>query len=432
MLSRREMLTRGIAGCGALALANVWPQQARAEDTFPPGWLPIARLDDKPAWSDFRKIDDRIHLYLPPKVEAVRGVFICFVFHSADPRELARLWQFALVRVPWPFEYDLGHNDKRNGRYKLGHSVGNMAVLLRYLQAAAVETKHPELATVPLVGWLGQNGSHLCADLYRRAPERVLAWTDSFPNSLAKYPELTEKVPFAYAWEFTSKEEKERRAEREKLDTLKDQPTPAPDLRCRANTYGFPHGIYSKFNFFMAFLDRCIARRMPEEMPRPGQPVRLKPVVREQGWVGDFNEIGQWNAIPPFAEARGMVTPVWLPDRYAAWMWRSYHAAKPDLKLTAPVLEYSRRKGKWGGPECGLGYAGQVSAEKPLTFSVEGKGDYTKIEFHDGDSIVGTADKAPWQVQGVKLSRGLHALFAVGVSADGTRRASRPGFLIVD
>lgn len=360
-------------------------------------------------------------------------MFVCYVFHSADPRELARLWQFALVTVPWPFEYDLGYNDKRNGRYKLGHPVGDMAVLLRYLQAAAVETKHPELASVPLVGWLGQNGSHLCADLYRRAPQRVLAWADSFPKSLAKYPELTANVPFVYAWEFTSQDDKERRAEREtQLDALKDKQTPAADLRCRANTYGFPHGIYSKFNFFAAYLDRCIALRMPDEMPKAGQPVRLKPVVREKGWVGDFNEIGEWNAIAPFAEARAMVSPVWLPDCYAAWMWRSYHTAKPDIKLTKPVLEYGKRKGRPVGSERGLGYGGQVRAGEELSFAAETRNEYAKIEFHDGDRIVGTVDKAPWQVQGIKLNRGLHALFAVGVTARGTRRASRPGFLIVE
>jgi hypothetical protein len=409
------------------------PARATDKDEFPPGWLPLQRLDDKTAWADFRKIEDKVHLYLPPNVETVRGVFVCYVFHSGDPRELARLWQFALVTVPWPFEYDLGHNDKRNGRYKLGHPVGNMGLLLRYLDHAAKETKHPELAVAPLVGWLGQNGSHLCADLYQRAPERVIAWADSFANRLAKYPELTAKVPFAYAWEITAKDEKERRAEREeKLNALKGKPTPAPDLACRANTYGFPHGIYSKFNFFMAYLDRCIALRLPAEMPQPGRPTKLRPVVREDGWVGDYNAVGEWNAIAPFQEAKGMVAPVWLPDEYAAWMWRSYHSAKPDLRLTAPVIEYRRKDGKWGGPECGLSYGGQVKAGTPLRFAAETAGDYAKVEFHDGNRIVGTATKAPWQAEGVKLERGLHALFAVGVTVDGSRRASRPAFLIVE
>ncbi|HXG59861.1 MAG TPA: hypothetical protein VNO22_00670 [Planctomycetota bacterium] len=397
---------------------------------FPPGWLPVQKLDDRTSWAEFRKIADRIHLYLPPDVPAVRGVFVCFVFHSADPRELARLWRFALVTVPWPFEYDLGHNDKRNGRHTLGHPVGSMDLLLRYLVHAARDTRHPELATAPLVGWLGQNGSHLGHDLYRRAPDRVIAWTDSFPNRLAQVPELTRNVPFAYAWEFTPAEEKTRREEGDaRRAQVENRPTPPPDLSCRANTYGFPHGIYSKFNFFMGFLDRCIALRLPDELPPPGQPVRLRPVVRENGWAGDYNPVGSWNPIAPVREASGMIQPVWLPDEYAAWMWRSYHSARPDLRLTSPVVEY-RSRGH--GPDCGMGYGGQVPAGTPLRFAAEVKGTYTAVEFRDGHRLLGTAHGPPWQIEGIRLERGLHALFPVGVAPDGGRTAGRPGFLIVE
>jgi hypothetical protein len=240
-------------------------------------------------------------------------------------------------------------------------------------------------------------------------------------------------VPFAYAWEFTKREEQERVAARTAaLPGIADRHTPALDFKCRANTYGFDHGIYSKFNFFMAYIDRCIALRMPDEMPTPGEPVKLKPLRLEMGWAGDYSAIGQWNAIAPQAEAKGMVTPVWLPDEYAAWMWRSYHSAKPDIKLTSPVVEYRQKDGKWGGPECGLGYGGTLAADAPLKFAAEAAGEYAQIEFHDGDRIVATAKQSPWQAADVKLSPGLHALFAVGVKADGTRQASRPAFVIVD
>jgi hypothetical protein len=413
----------------ALFLSGV-AGSAADDKEFPLGWLPLARLDDAPAWSDFRKIDDRIHLYLPPGAESVRGIFVCYVFHSGDPRELARLWRFALVTIPWPFEYDLGYNDKRNGRYKLGHPVGNMGLLLRYLETAAGETKHRELVTVPLVGWLGQNGAPLCNDLYARAPGRVLAWADAWYPAWLKYPELVANVPVASAWEFNN--EKARRELREnRMEEVKTKPTPAADLRCYATTYGFPHGIYSKYNFFMAFLDRCIRARMPDDLPPAGQPVVLKTLVREKGWVGDFNEIGEWNALAPFSEATGMVEPVWMPDEYAAWTWRSYHSAKPDLKLSAPVVEYRKAGGSWGGKECGLGYGGSVTSGQPLRFAAEG-GEYTKVEFHDGDRIVGTSDRTPWQIESVKLDRGLHALFAVGVTSAGARHASRPAFLVVE
>jgi hypothetical protein len=242
-----------------------------AAENFPPGWVPVTRLDARPAWSAVREDKERIHLYLPNGDKPVRGVFVCFVFHSGDPRELADLWNFALVTVPWPFEYDLGHNDKRNGRFQLGHPAQDMGLLLRYLEHAATETKHPELATAPIVGWLGQNGSHLCADLFKRAPDRVLAWSDSFPNRLRQFPELTQRVPFAFAWEIPKNEL--RAGQR---ISKNDGDAPA-DLSCRATAYGFDHGIYSKFNFFMAYLDRCIATRLPAEKPPPGQGVKLKP-----------------------------------------------------------------------------------------------------------------------------------------------------------
>ena len=102
-----------------------------AAENFPPGWLPVSQLDGKPAWTAVREDKERIHLYLPHDERPVRGIFVCFVFHSGDPRELADLWNFALVSVPWPFEYDLGHNDKRNGRFQLGHPAQDMGLLLR-------------------------------------------------------------------------------------------------------------------------------------------------------------------------------------------------------------------------------------------------------------------------------------------------------------
>jgi hypothetical protein len=406
---------------------------AAAEPDFPPGWLPIQKLEaDKPAWSDFRKVEDKVHLYLPAGVKQYRGVFVCFVFHSQDPRELADLWQFAMVTIPWPFEYDLGHNDKRNGRFKVGHPVGNTGYLLKYLEVAAKETNHPELAVAPMVGWVGQNGSHIGNDLWTRAPDRIIAWADSFPNTLAKYPGFTKAVPFAYAWEFSKKDEADRLAEREaKRTTVDGKPTPPADLRARANTYGFPHGIYSKFSYFAAYLDRCIAARLPPELPPAGQPVTLKPLKWSDGWAGDFNAVGEWNPIAPVAEAKGMVDPQWFPDAYAAHMWRAYHTAKPDLKLTAPIVEYRKKDGKWGGPECGLGYGGIVATGTSLAFAAEGKGEYAKVEFRSGDRILGTTGNAPWKLDGVKLDRGLHALYAVGIRADGTMSSSRAAFLIV-
>ena len=402
--------------------------QAVAAEKFPPGWLPLSMLDDKPTWSEVREVKDRIHLYLPDDDKPVRGVFACFVFHSGDPRELANLWNFALVTVPWPFEYDLGVNDKRNGRYKVGHASQDMGLLLRYLDDAGKKLNRPELSKVPIVGWLGQNGSRLCADLFERAPERVLAWSDSFPNRLRQYPEMTKKVPFPFAWEASKADL------RTGTRTYKKDPNPPADLSCRATTYGHGHGIYSKFNFFMFYLDRCIQARMPETIPPPGQPVKLKPALRQNGWVGDFDPIGSWNPIAPAKEGKLKEAkyPVWLPDEYAAWSWRAYHSSCTDLKITGPRHPYSKIDGKWGGNgACGLGYGGYLPAKEEHILSASVKGDYQKVLFYDGNQELGEASGPEWALPPRKLQPGLRVLFAVGVKADGSLAASKPAMVIV-
>ncbi len=165
---------------GIVMLTEVSPTPAKDETTyskevpatekdFPPGWFPITKMGTEETWQSVRDADEKepkIRLCLPPNVKTYRGVFFSFQFHSSDPRQCADLWDFALVTVPFPLEYDIGVNDKRSGRYKLGHPAGNMGYLLKYLELVAKETKHPELGNVPIVGWLMQNGVRHVKDLY--------------------------------------------------------------------------------------------------------------------------------------------------------------------------------------------------------------------------------------------------------------------------
>jgi hypothetical protein len=424
MLSRRDLF----AASAALAL----PAMGRARDDakFPPGWLPVNALDDKTPWGDVEKIDDKVHVYFPRGDKPVRGAYLSVVFHSADPRELARLWDFALVTIPWPLLWDVGLPDKRSPRPKATNlPMGDMGVLLSFLEAAGRATKHPELATAPLVGWMMQGGNHHAADLMKRAPERVIAWGDSFANQLAKEKDTYSKLPFALAWETNAKKDGDRKKEyAAKHPALAEKLTPAPDFRCEATTYGFPHGVYSKWNFFQAYMDRCIRARLPDAPPEPGKPVKLKPVSLDAGWCADFADVSEWVPIAPSKGAKGMVSPQWLPDEYAAWVYRAYHTANPDLKVTSPVREYARGNKKG----CGLGYGEAVKAGAPLALAAEGKGEYAKVEFRSGDAVLAVCEKAPWKAEGVKLARGLHALIAVGVRADGTRTSSRPAFLTVE
>ena len=168
---------------------------------------------------------------------------------------------------------------------------------------------------------------------------------------------------------------------------------------------------------------------MPQEMPLAGQPVKLKPISFKDGWVGDFQPISEWNPIAKAADrkAESFDHPSWLPDAYAAAMWRSYHSATPDIRMTEPIIPYGRTK---RGPKMGLGYGGFLPVDKPLTLKAATTSDYAKVEFYDGDKLLGAADSAPWTIDGVRFEPGLHAIYAVGIASDGRHTASQPAIAV--
>jgi hypothetical protein len=132
----------------------------------------------------------------------------------------------------------------------------------------------------------------------------------------------------------------------------------------------------------------------------------------------------EWVPIAPAREAKGMVAPVWLPDEYMAWVYRAYHSAKPDLKLTAPITEYHGGK----RDDCGLGYTPIAKAGEAVKLVATVKGEYKSVEFRDGDKLLGSVAAAPYELDGTKFDPGLHALIVVGVKADGSRVSSHPAF----
>ena len=408
---------------------------------YPPGWMPIRWFDVSDHWDDdlprFR--EEAVHLYLPDKTKPVDGVFVCLVFTSPDPREFADVWNFALVTIPFPFTYDLGDKDHRNQSRSKTHEPQGMSLLLRYLDEVGRQTRHPELSHVPIVGWMGQAGPRYLRTLYDEAPHRVLAWADAFPSILRnkEFSDLSRQVPFAYSWEVHNRGEAKKTGKR----VLKKGNAPVfDDLSSGASTYGFKHGIYSKFHFFMSFFDRCIKLRMPDPMPPPGQPVKLKPVLRENGWMGDFMPIGEWNPIAPARSpaAKKFAHPSWLPDQYAAHMWRAFHSGKIDpnkpyfdatsVMITQPITPYSRGKNR---SRYGAGYGCFLYADTPFDFEVQVNVECTRVIYYDGDQVIGEVTEAPWNLKNAQLKPGLRAVHAVAVKPDGNKVTSRCTFPVV-
>ena len=176
----------------------------------------------------------------------------CALCSQVRTHDLQDVWNFALVTIPFPFTYDLGDKDHRNQSRANTHEPQGQ-LLLRYLDDVAKQTNHPELSKVPIVDWMEQAGPRYLRTLYDRSVRNACSPgpTPSPPFYEAKrLPTFPTKCPLPTVGKSTtekSAKEAGKRVPHHKLRSVFD------DLSSNASTYGFKHGIYSKFHFFTSF-----------------------------------------------------------------------------------------------------------------------------------------------------------------------------------
>lgn len=150
--------------------------------------------------------------------------------------------------------------------------------------------------------------------------------------------------------------------------------------------------------------------------------------------------ISEWNPIAAADSdrAKSFAFPAWLPDHYAACMWRAFHSGKmsadrpyfdaTSIAITAPVTPYSRGRDR---SRYGAGYGCFLYADRPVDFQVEVRVPCRKVIYYDGDRVIGEVHQAPWNLQHATLEPGLRAVYAVVEKPDGSRVTSRCTFPIV-
>ena len=57
--------------------------------------------------------------------------------------------------------------------------------------------------------------------------------------------------------------------------------------------------------------------------------------------------------------------------------------------------------------------------------------DISKIQYYDGDRLIGESTKAPWRVEWTQAPAGLRPLWAMWISSDGKKGVSNPALIIV-
>ena len=272
-------------------------------------------------------------LWLPEHVRTLRGVIVhqhgcgagacqggATAAQDLHWQALARRWDCALLGPA----YQQGEKD--NCRLWCDPRNGSDKAFLRGLADLAVQTKHPELATVPWCLW-GHSGGGFWASLMQTLyPERIVAiWLRSGTafsawerGEIARPPLPGAALAIPLMCNPGLKENGDKRFNGAWTGTLamfkayREQGAPigfAPD----------PHtGHETGDSRYLAipFFDACLAQRLPA---RAGQP--LRPVDPQQAWLAPL--LG--DEVQPAAQFAGDVKEsVWLPNARMAKAWLEY------------------------------------------------------------------------------------------------------------
>ena len=160
-------------------------------------------------------------------------------------------------------------------------------------------------------------------------------------------------------------------------------------------------------------------------------PMKLKPMRIEDGWFGDRRTWEtNYAAVAGYADYKGdKASAAWLPNRYVAYVWRSFVSRDPPVQVVA-----QRTDGRLKTPPfkpmdkrfliVPHGTGVELAAKFVLGAEIR------KVAFYDGDVRLGEAAVSPFQFSSSQVPAGPRAVFAKYTTADGKVGVSNPVLIL--
>jgi len=300
-LLSRVLLTAGLAALtGARAAAQSAAASSTIDDSIPPG-------------TNFDKAQFR--LWLPNGTGTLRGALVLVPGSNGDGRAMAQdtVWQaFAaknkLAIVACRFT-DKPHDQNFIEDY-VNVSHGSGQALLDILAKFGAQTKHPELATAPLLFWGMSAGGQFDYEFAAWKPERVVAFVVNKGGIYytALTPRATREVP---ALLFIGGKDLESRVNTitglfalnrrgGALWALTEEPTAG-------------HIVGRSRDLSIVFFDDVLSLRL-------GDGTALKSLTEKSGFVGDYHA----KSVAPLGDSKLPAYPTsWLPTDRVARAWQA-------------------------------------------------------------------------------------------------------------
>lgn len=365
-----------------------------------------------------------VRIFLPEGVEVYRGL----ILHVANYRmstgnrwtELARELEFGHVVMSMDM--------RRNNRPRTLRRA-----LEEVLPRLAEQSGHPELKHIPLAG-TGHSAGGMAMNVLSQMPARMLtsAIDCSWVGNSQQMAEV-KAVPMLFTLGaipdgFNMLPAIEERFEPARKDGF---------LFGLGLEWGKAHDFGNAGTLFAQWIKSVAKLRLPErtEKDRPGA---LKPMKQEDGWLGDR---GNWNTtfanVAPWKDFEGdRSQAVWLPDRATAYVWRAYQVRNAPIQLAARTADGSARLGDFAVRQS-FQMVANVGSDIELSITVakqdadEAAVEIKKLQFFNGDQLIGERTEAPWTITWTKPAAGSHAVFAVYETAEGKMGSTNPALMVI-
>ncbi len=258
-------------------------------------------------------------VWIPEGVKTVRGA-VCNPFSRDEAvskhwQAACRNWQFAYVQT----DFDAVKKVE-------------FALLSAALTELAKTSGHPELAHVPFC-FLGMSrGGGMSMQLGELMPERTIAIA---PVCLEVGPESEASRHIPVITIFGEKDGAQMTKLLDKFPLARKQGA----RWALAPQWNRKHEFGQANNLAFAFFDDVIAKRVSANA-NPDQPVKLKEISLESGWLGDsstWSKDGTRPAIAAYADFKGdRQKACWFPSQRVAAVWQAFVGASKSITINEP------------------------------------------------------------------------------------------------
>jgi hypothetical protein len=348
-------------------------------------------------------------------VAQLRGVIVGSMGANWDYRHFvhrpawqaaARHWGFALV----------GTNNKKSVVLRKDPATTG-ADLIRAITIAADRSGHPELDNAAICSFGFSRGAAYSLTLATALPERVVAIVcgGSTPRAFDhEYTLRARTVPILLT--------------QGSLDDLAGDGwfTSLPTVRAKgyrvalAGQWGLSHFEGNYENLALIHFDQAIRKRIPSDWDPGAEPVALKTIALDVGWLGLLAGCEKWETLQPEVHPFRGVAPAeraqhcWFPSEAMARVWQAYAPRQNAVMLKQPFCDSADYIASRALPDPHP--ANQPMALEAVSYWFEGA---TAVTFYAGSEpiaqgqLVKGESPQTWTAVWDRPTPGVHAIYAV-------------------